>query len=199
MAELKDYSGKFDNDLTLMDFSKEALAKLLVSASKAYLGIDGVWTTLMRKKYGDQVGFDLDKEVWFSQALALDIRRTVEPLNITGNDIATLFKYLQFSPGFSVIYVGPPPKFEPYVQFELRNENLGIMTVTRCNSLDYFERHHDTAAQKFACETVDWPAYQWLADQFNDKIKLSPLKLPPRKSKKEIACQWEFKIEGKAS
>jgi len=195
MTELRDYSGEFRNDLTLVDFSKETLIKLLVSASKAYLGIDGVWTNLMRQKFGDRAAFDYDKEVWFSQALALDIRRTVEPLNIMGDDIATVFKYLQFSPGFSVIYVGPPPKFEPYVQFELKNKNYGTMTVTRCNSLEYFERHQDTELQKLACEEIDLPAFQWLANQFNAKIKVSPLKLPPRKSKHEIACQWEFKME----
>ena len=195
MDELKDYSGEFDPDLRLPDFSKEALIRLLVSASKAYLGIDGVWTSLMRKKYGDRVAFDYDKEVWSTQGLALDIRRTVEPLNIQGEDIATVFKYLQFSPGFSVIYVGPPPEFEPYVKFQLKNKNHGIMTVTRCNSLEYFERHKDSPLQKLACEEIDAPAFQWLANQFNSDIKVTPLKLPPRKSKKEIACQWEFKLE----
>ncbi|MFC2000199.1 DUF6125 family protein [Chloroflexota bacterium] len=195
MPEMNDYSGEFDPGLTLQDFSKEALIRLLVSASKAYLGIDGVWTTLMRKKLGDRVAFDYDKEVWFSQGLALDMRRTMEPLRITGDDIATLFKYLQFSPGFAVIYVGPPPEFEPYVKFELKNENLGIMTVTHCHSLVYFERHQDSALQKLACEEIDLPAWKWLASQFNPNIAVTPLKLPPRKSKNKIACQWEFKLE----
>jgi hypothetical protein len=194
MAELQDYSGEFDPNLTLRDFSKEALIELLVSASKAYLGIDGVWTGLMRQKFGDRVAFDYDKEVWFSQGLALDMRRTMEPLSITGDDIAALFKYLQFSPGFAVIYVGPPPGFEPYVKFELKNKNLGIMTVTRCHSLAYFERHQDLELQKLACEEIDWPAWKWLASQFNPEIEVTPLKLPPRKSKDEIACQWEFRL-----
>jgi hypothetical protein len=195
MEELPDYSGEFNPALRLTDFSKEALIRLLVSASKAYLGIDGVWVTLMRRKYGDQAAFDYDKEVWFTQGLALDIRRTVEPLNIRGNDIATVFKYLQFSPGFSVIYVGPPPEFEPYVRFELKNKNHGIMTVIRCNSLEYFERHKDSPLQKLACEEIDAPAFQWLASQFNSNVKVTPLKLPTRKSKREVACQWQFKIE----
>ena len=194
MAELQDYSGEFDPNLTLRDFSKEALIELLVSASKAYLGIDGAWSGLLRLKFGDRVAFDYDKEVWFSQGLALDMRRTMEPLSITGDDIAALFKYLQFSPGFAVIYVGPPPGFEPYVKFELKNKNLGIMTVTRCHSLAYFERHQDWALQKLACEEIDWPAWKWLASQFNPKIEVTPLKLPPRKSKDEIACQWEFRL-----
>lgn len=93
MAELKDYSGEFDPNLKLTDFSKEALIKLLISASKAYLGVDGLWTTMMRGKVGDRAAFDLDKEMWFSKGLEHDIKRTVEPMNIQKNDIATLFKY----------------------------------------------------------------------------------------------------------
>lgn len=198
MAELKDYSGPFDPDLRLTDFSKEALIKLLISASKAYLGIDGVWTTLMREKVGDRAAFDYDKEVWFGKALALDIRRTVEPLNIQGNDIATLFKYWQCSPGFAVIYTGPPPDFKPHVEFELKSKNHGIMTVRRCFSLEYFERHQDGSLQRLACEEIDLPAWEWLAHQFNPKIKFRALKMPPRKSKDDIACQYEFTLDENA-
>jgi len=195
MAELEDYSGEFNAELTLPDFSKEALMRLLVAAGKLYLGIDGVWTGLMRKKYGDKAAFDFDKEVWFSKGLELDIKQTCEAMNIEGNDIPTLFKYLQFGPAFSVIYVGPPPEFEPRVQFELKNKSHGIMTVTRCNSLEYFERHKDTALQKLACEEIDLPAFKWIAKRFNPKRECEPIKLPPRKSDKEAACRWEFRME----
>lgn len=196
MGELQDYSGDFNADLTLPDFSKEALMRLLVASGKLYLGIDGIWTGLMRKKYGDRAAFDLDKEVWFSKGLELDIKQTCEAMNIVGGDIPTLFKYLQFGPAFSVIYVGPPPKFEPRVQFELKDRNHGIMTVTRCNSLEYFERHKDTALQKLACEEIDLPAFKWIAKWFNPKIECEPIKLPPRRSPDDVACRWEFRMEG---
>ncbi len=195
MAELKDYSGPFDPNLRLTDFSKEALTKLLISASKAYIGMDGVWTTLMREKVGDRAAFDYDKEVWFGRALALDMRRTVEPLGIKGNDIATLFKYWQCSPAFSVAYTGPAPDFEPQVHFELKNKNYGLMTVRRCYSLEYFERHQDGSLQKLACDEIDTPAWEWQAHKFNPNIKVHPLKMPPRKSKDDIACQWELTLE----
>jgi hypothetical protein len=118
----------------------------------------------------------------------------VEALNIVGDDIPALFKYLQFGPAFSVIYVGPPPDFKPRVQFELKNKNHGIMTVTRCNSLEYFERHNDTALQKLACEEIDLPAFKWIAKRFNPTIEVEPIKLPPRKGEDEVACQWEFTV-----
>jgi hypothetical protein len=60
MGELHDYSGEFNADLTLPDFSKEAILRLLVASGKLYLGIDGIWTGLMRKKHGDKVGYSAD-------------------------------------------------------------------------------------------------------------------------------------------
>ena len=195
MAEVKDYSGEFNPNLRLTDFSKEALIKLLISTSKAYLGVDGLWTTMMRGKVGDRAAFDLDKEMWFSKGLEHDIKRTVEPMNIEGNDIATLFKYWQICPSFALIYTGPPPDFRPFVHFELKNKNHGIMTVERCFSLEYFERHQDGPLQKLACEEIDLPAWEWVAHQFNPKIKFRALKMPPRKSKDDIACQCEFTLD----
>ena len=195
MAEAKDYSGEFNPNLRLTDFSKEALIKLLISASKAYLGVDGLWTTMMRGKVGDRAAFDLDKEMWFSKGLEHDIKRTVEPMNIEGHDIATLFKYWQVCPSFAVAYTGPPPDFRPNVHFELKNKNHGIMTVERCFSLEYFERHQDGPLQKLACEEIDLPAWEWLAHRFNPNIKVRPLKMPPRKGEDAIACQWELTLE----
>ena len=195
MADLKDYGGEFNPNLRLSDFSKETLIKLLISASKAYIGMDGVWTTLMRDKVGDRAAFDYDKEVWFGKGLALDMRRTVEPLNIQGNDIATLFKYWQCSPAFSVAYTGPAPDFESHVHFELKNKNHGIMTVRRCYSLEYFERHQDESLQKLACDEIDASAWEWQAHKFNPNIRVRPLKMPPRKTKDDIACQWDITLE----
>ena len=195
MAEAKDYSGEFNPNLRLTDFSKEALIKLLISTSKAYLGVDGLWTTMMRGKVGDRAAFDLDKEMWFSKGLEHDIKRTVEPMNIEGHDIATLFKYWQVCPSFAVAYTGPPPDFRPNVHFELKNRNHGIMTVERCFSLEYFERHQDGPLQKLACEEIDLPAWEWLAHRFNPNIKVRPLKMPPRKGEDAIACQWELTLE----
>jgi hypothetical protein len=30
---------------------------------------------------------------------------------------------------------------------------------------------------------------------FNPRMKTRPVKLPPRESKKDIACQWIFEVE----
>ena len=93
MKELKDYSGDFIPDVRFQDFSKDALVRLLVAAAHDYIGIDGIWLNTIRRRYGDEVAFDCSREVWDTGWLR-EVQRGCRAMNIYGNDIATLFKYL---------------------------------------------------------------------------------------------------------
>jgi hypothetical protein len=186
MADLADYSGEFRPDLKLTDFSKEALVRLLVAASKMYLGADGMWTTIIRKRYGDDAALSCSKEVWDTN-WKQEMRRPTEAMNIHGNDIASMFKYFQIDPGFAVMFD---------IDFELKDDGkYGLMTVTKCRTLEYCERHGDDWLLNLACDELDKPLIEETALAFNPKMKTTILKMPPRKSKDDIACQWEFKLE----
>ena len=187
MEELHDYSGRFDPQVKLQDFSKDALVGLLTAAGKLYMGLDGLWVASMRQKFGDRTAFDYDKEIWRTGTL-LELRRVTEALNIKGDNVAAVFKFLQVDPGFGVWFE---------LEFDLRNENYGIMTVTRCNPLLMFERNKDRDLQKMVCEEIEVPMFQVVAEYFNPDMKATALKLPPRKGQDDIACQWEFKVKPK--
>jgi len=45
------------------------------------------------------------------------------------------------------------------------------------------------------CHVVEVAAAEAQCYALHPRMKMTPLKLPPRKSPDEIACQWEFKIE----
>jgi len=184
MRELKDYSGEFRSDISMHDFSKDTLVQAWIAAAKLYIGIDGIWNTVVRERYGDQVALDLDAEVW-RRNTPLEVRRVREAMSISGDDVAALLKTYQCDPGVTGV---------AEIECELRNRNHGVLTFRRCLSLEYFERHGDEALQKFACE-LDVREIPNYAHLFNPNIKVKCLKLPPRKSRDEIACQWEFKIE----
>jgi hypothetical protein len=185
MKDLPDYSGEFNPNLKLQDFSKEALIKLLVAAGKLYTGVDPLWVAAMRQRFGDRVAFDYDKEIWQAGTLN-EVHRTAKALNIKGNDVASVFKFLQFSPGFGVLFD---------IDWDLKDSHYGIMTVTRCNGVVWWERNKDHELQKFTCEEIEVPMFQRIAEYFNPDMKATALKLPPRKGADDIACQWEFKIE----
>jgi len=185
MEELRDYRGEFKPDLKMEDFSKDALVRLWQAGGKLYLGLDGIWYSLIKERFGEQMALELDAEVW-RRNTPLEVRRVREAMNIHGEDVAAVFKTYQCDPGVTGV---------AEIECELKNKNHGILTFKRCLSLEYFERHGETALQKFACEVLDMKEIESYAHLFNPNIKVTPLKLPPRKSKDEIACQWEFKIE----
>jgi len=70
-----------------------------------------------------------------------------------------------------------------------------VMTVRQCRSLIYFEREapHMIEPTCYRLEERVMKAYL-----VNPKVKVTPLKLPPRKERDEVACIWEFKIEDTA-
>ena len=187
MEEMKDYSGKFNPNLNYTEFSKDALVQMWREAGKLYIGIDGIWYTLIKERFGEKVAMELEEEVW-RRCTKLEAQRSAEAVNIKGNDVEALFKTLQVDSGN--IGMGND------VEFELKNSNHGIMTIKRCAALDYFEKHdYPEEAVKWMCHTVDGVAFEEYADFFNPKIKVIPLFLPPRKNTDKIACQVEFKLE----
>ena len=126
------------------------------------------------------------KEVWDTN-WKQEMRRPTQAMNIHGNDIASMFKYFQIDPGFAVMFD---------IDFELKDDGkYGLMTVTKCRTLEYCERHGDDWLLNLACDELDKPLIEETALAFNPKMKTTILKMPPRKSKDDIACQWEFKLE----
>ena len=110
--------------------------------------------------------------------------RCCQAMNIEGNDVATLFKVCQIDPGGEAI---------SDMDFDLRNRNHGILTFTRCGPLEWCERHKDPRRQKQACDMdIEW--FNTWAHFLNPKMEVTPVKLPPRESKDEVACIWEFKV-----
>ena len=185
MEDLEDYSGEFRRNLRLDDFSKAALVRLWQAAGKLYVGLDGIWYSLIRERFGEDMARELDAEVWRRET-ALEVGRVREALNIWGDDVASVLKFIQTDPGGGAIF----PEFE----CELKDKNYGILTIRRCLGLEYYERHGEREMQKHACEVLDVEGFQAAAGLFSPRIKVRALKLPPRKSADEIACQWEFRL-----
>lgn len=188
MADLQDYSGTFIPNIRLQDFSKDALVRLLVATCHDYIGIDNLWLNTIRKRFGDEIALDCSKEVWETGWLR-EVQRTCRAMNISGNDIATLFKYFQVDPGCGVMFD---------ITCELPSPDLGYFTVKRCWVLDKMEqlpRPEMMKAIKLACQELDVPLFQKTASYFNPGIKMKPVKLPPRQRNEEIACRWEVKME----
>jgi hypothetical protein len=187
VEELRDYSGEFNSDVKIENLSKEFLKRLFQATARLYVGLDGVWLGLIKERFGQDVALELSREVWI-RAAPLEVRRVREAANIQGGDVASLFKYFQVDPGCA-------GEIWPEASYSLRDKNYGILTVKRCRSLEYFERHGQAAEQKHACEVLDGEGLNRTAQLFHPKMRAKALKLPPRQNKDDVACKWEFVIE----
>jgi hypothetical protein len=185
MKDLQDYSGEFIPDIRLQDFSKDALIRLLQEASRNYLGHDLVWAETIGKRYGE-ASFSCHKEVW-ELGTPNEVLRGTRAMNISGNDVAAFLKYLQIDPGFGVLFG---------IKCELPSPDLGVLTVTHCPGLEWAEQYGPTEDfKKMACEEMEVPLFLKAAKLFNPNMKVNALKLPPRNSADDIACQWEIRLE----
>ena len=127
-------------------------------------------------------------EVWRRQT-PIEVRLCRRAMGITGDDVAALFKHPQVDPGAGGIW--------PELEMDLKGPDHGVLTVKRCVALDHFERHgeEELARLKHTCEVLDGEGFQDTATLFHPDMTARPLALPPRASKAEPACQWEFRVE----
>ncbi len=186
--ELIDYSGKFNPSLTYKDFSKEQLLKLMDAWWKIGMQVDVWWNRIV----SDNIGFEAAKKcnplVWVLIA-PHEIRCMREALNVTGDDVESFFKVIQNDIGF------PQPLFD--ITWDLKNPKHGIITIHRCGGMDFYTRESQKRGYdmtQWLCHEYETAAFDAYTHAFNPNIQVKALKLPPKKTPSEPACQWEFTL-----
>jgi len=183
VPELTSYSGEFDPSIRYQDFSRGLLVKALGAYASYIRRLDGHWYLTVKDRADDDLAIACDRQVWETMEIH-DVGMVCKLFKIEGNDIAAYFKALQMSPWmWNVKY-----------DMELRGPNHGIWTVTRCPTLLALEEEGEGRERRICCQT-EWELFQIRAHYINPRIKVTPLKLPPRQSLAEIHCQWEFTLE----
>jgi len=180
---LQDYSGEFDGNIEFEKFSKEALVKILKVYAKLYSAIDGFWYLSVKERVDDDEALACDMWVW-DKAVKYELDRLVKVLNIEGDNVTSLMKALQMSPWFWVFGHN----------IDIKNDGHAILTITECPTLLALEKE-GTGREKRICHIVEPMIFKKYADYFNPSIKVDYLKIPPRKTRDEICCRWEFKME----
>jgi len=190
MKELQDYSGPYRPDAKFADFSKDTLVKLLESYQRIFVGLMGMWNTVNRQRMSAEEAWRLDAEVYERQVWQFEMPLVTQAMNIHGDDVVTMLKYFQMCPD------GAREGLYEFDQ-DIKNKNHAILTFTKCPSLFYLERHGDEQGIQTMCGPggVEHRAFAAICKYFNPNMKCKALKLPPRKSKDDICCVWEFKVE----
>ena len=184
MAELEDLSGPFNPDLKFEDFSKSFLLRLMRAWQQAWLIMEGSWYDAVKERCGAEVADACNLKAWLSIGERVN-PRYLKVGNIKLNTVLDSLKALQLPLDNTVGGIFP-------VEYEIMNPNHVIATVRKCLSLEYFEREAPERIHPMCHEIEPSIFAKYL---INPKIKVTALKLPPRKSPDEIACKWEYKLE----
>ena len=166
------------------DLDAKTLALLWNYAALAYMLATDRWYTGARKRYGEKIAQELEKDVWIDRGAAeYDLQIGQEAMGITGDDVEALLRSFQFAPGEVGILD---------VELELHDAKHGTLTHHACPALDRFE-HFDEARLAHCCD-ICVVAMPISGEMLNRKIECKPLKLPPRRDANDIACKWEYRL-----
>jgi len=180
MKKLEDYSGEFLPNVKLSDFSSNALADLLKLYAKLYIAMDGIWYLALKERLGDKEALACDIEVRENNC-RYEVARIKRQLKIRGNDIVALMKVFQLCPWCQQM------KFN----IEIIDKNSALFTTTYCPTLDALEEE-GRGREEEVCKIVEPRIMKAYASALDPDIKVRCLKSPPRKSRDDICCQWEF-------
>ncbi len=188
MGQLEDYTCEFRPNIKFEEFSKDIVIKLLKALNKNYLGIDGFWFQQVTKEDGLDKALAYSADNWEKQG-KFEIANAMKILNIHGNDVETFFKAVQFCPSLSYTMLS--------YDMDLKSKYHGVITIHRCPAADFYESLGEKGISILSrlCHEVEIPGFKALSDAVNPDIRMTNLKLPPRKGKTEACCQWEFMLE----
>jgi hypothetical protein len=182
-VKLTDYNGPLRANLRLEHFSKEALIRLIRLYSRLYFALDGFWYLSVKERFTDKDAVACDMWTWGKQR-TYELDRLTKAMKIQGTDVTALIKAFQLDPWmWSANYL-----------VEVKNSNHVLLTFVECPTLLGLERE-GKGREEVICRVVEQEVFESWAHYFNPSIQVKGLKLPPRTSKDEIACRWEFKNE----
>jgi hypothetical protein len=185
IPELEDYSGPFYPNLTHRNLSKSLLIKLMRAWQSTLLVVNQGYYDRVVDKYGREAANEINRESW-QRVIKRCNRRYLETAKIELKTVLDSLKCLQL-PMASNIGGGLFP-----ASYEIENDNHVIMTITRCRTLQTWEKEAPEMIDA-VCHTSEQETIRQLL--LNPNIQVTPLKLPPRAGEGDFACRWELRLE----
>jgi hypothetical protein len=192
MTLREDYSGRFAPDVSLADFSRQALAHL----GREYLLNghlqDRVGLPLVAKHFGADAYVQFSIEEWMAASPIYSLRMQ-RALGFEGNDVGTVFKNLQLE-------IGAPQQFMDF-QFRLDTPQYGEFWLAHCGALLDIEPFGEKSVKRM-CHDIEDPTFDATAAATHPFMRMRPLHRPPRvPAGRQPHCRWSVFIgeDGEAS
>lgn len=189
---LQDYSGAFDADVGLENFSRQALADL----GREYLLHghlqDRVGLPLVLFGWGEDAMTELSIEEWMG-ASPIYSERMQRAMNFVGSDVGTVFRNMQFD-------IGAPHQFMDF-QFRLDSPEYGEFWLAHCGALLDVEPTGEQRVRTM-CHDIEDPTFDATAAATHPRMKMRPIHRPPRLPEHRFPhCRWKIFLdeEGEAN
>jgi hypothetical protein len=181
-----DYSGPFDPDVNLTQFSRRALARL----GREYLLHghlqDRVGIPLVLAGHTQQDMLDVAIEEWMA-ASPLYSLRTQRALNFGNADVPTIFKNIQLD-------IGAPHQFMDF-RYQVDDAQHGEFWLDHCGALMDVEPMGEDFVHGM-CHDIEDPTFDATAGATNPYAQVRPIHRPPRvPSDRAPHCHWRVVID----
>ncbi len=161
--------------------SREDLLKRIMMMADLAMAVDGLWFLAAEKADGFERALAMDVEVWEKYA-RLSVKRIRRHFQIASEPLEAIKDVISYDPLWYSI------RFD----FVEDNPTRLVFRVNACPALEAMER---MGREVLTCEPVEGAYLTALADTVDNRIRVKPLKLPPRQSPDEICCSWLLSLE----
>jgi len=184
-----DYRGAFDPGFTLDSLSRRALAVLAREYQMAAHLQDRAGIPQVLARWGARAMEDIAIAEWMG-ASPIYTRRMQRALGFHGEDVATIFKGMQFD-------VGAPHGFLDF-RFRVDDAGSGEFWLPYCGALMDVE----PMGEQFVvgmCHHIEDPTFDATAVATNARAQVRPIHRPPRVPADRVPhCRWRVRIEADA-
>jgi len=161
--------------------SRQDLLKLLQLAGGLIAAIDGLWFLAVEDQFGYSEAIRLDTKVWEKYAHIV-VKRMKDKIGLSKTGIEGIKELIGFDPLLLNLDYEIP---------ELSEKTM-LLRVNKCPVLEAMER---AGRKTFVCESTTGLYFRNIAKEIDPQVVVSPLRLPPRVSPKDVCCEWLFTTE----
>ncbi len=186
MTPMDDYSGPFDPTFHLGMLSRRALTVLGREYQLAAHLQDRVGIPQVLARYGSAAMREIAIAEWMG-ASPVYTQRMQRALRFPGDDVATIFKGMQFD-------VGAPHGFLDF-RFRLLDDGSGEFWLPYCGALMDVEPMGEAFVVGM-CHEIEDPTFDATAIATNRRARIRPIHRPPRRpADRHPHCAWTVTIE----
>lgn len=181
------YRNLFTPDDDTIELSKPELVRWLLGSHEYLLQCIEAWASQLVVSDGLDEMFDIQYTLWGDTVLPGVKKLKESYLGITGDGVEDWMKDLQID-----ATALPGKAFD--LQFEMPEDEVGVMTFNRCVAVDQWEGMGRPDILEKNCHSTCPKSMIVTTAMYNPNMKVDILAIPPRKNEGDVCCKWQFSM-----